>query len=567
MTFDKITSSSAENLHDCLKNLSLAELRRIASFTICYRGQEYYEADFVLNFEVKSTHEAIAEVNGKYDDYEVVLRLENTRLEASCQCPYFHESGICKHIVATVLYAKEHLDEFSNAPEVKSSEVKNPSIIINKKVFYKQDLEALSKQEILALLFPREKSKNITKEAAENALKKAQSQIDRIFDDERYLYNAHKFEEFLQKQLLSLKNLWSPPLLLPLANYLLELMENIMNLMDEGYLSGYGEEWGETNDFEGDEFCEYTLEVISLLSFSEKMDWIERYSIAKEDFGYSNFQKIEASLESVFSEEDLKELKTFIFKKIKNNKTLTYPEAFYKALITQLSHQEKKIFVEAFPAHSYFVQEHLNLEKDNPRKQIEILENFLQENSLHQFDDYLIDYIKLLVAEQERARLQKLKGRIIQERYVLKDHLLFFMETFPEDSQIFMDILKNSSVSSFINFCIENDFLDEGLKAVQDVIKDDKDIFKSFRYESIFHFCAHFKKEIINEAKDFFTKSLQYYLCYPDKDAYQKITNCISELYDIEKESARSWLLQVRTAHKRKTSLMSMLEKMEKKWK
>lgn len=71
---------------------------------ILFRGEELFEEDKVISFEIKGS-EIFAEVESSAGDgyYEVYLRLDQTKqslVAMTCDCPYAESGRHCKHAAA-----------------------------------------------------------------------------------------------------------------------------------------------------------------------------------------------------------------------------------------------------------------------------------------------------------------------------------------------------------------------------------------------------------------------------------------------------------------------------------
>lgn len=58
-----------------------------------------------VNYENPNNFEVSAEVEGNYDDYTTIIKVENGELEiAECECQdYYNRYAACKHIAATLI--------------------------------------------------------------------------------------------------------------------------------------------------------------------------------------------------------------------------------------------------------------------------------------------------------------------------------------------------------------------------------------------------------------------------------------------------------------------------------
>src|SRR5688572_2849088 len=73
-----------------------------------FRRGQAYAAEGRVEIDTCDAQAATATVSGT-EDYSVGLEFAEGELEASCECPAFDDDGFCKHLVATVLVAREQL--------------------------------------------------------------------------------------------------------------------------------------------------------------------------------------------------------------------------------------------------------------------------------------------------------------------------------------------------------------------------------------------------------------------------------------------------------------------------
>ncbi|MEZ6123742.1 MAG: DEAD/DEAH box helicase [Planctomycetaceae bacterium] len=70
------------------------------------RGEEYFRRGFVSDIDVTDDWVRATVANGLGDFYDVSIELDpmdNEVLSAECDCPYFDDHGLCKHLWATIL--------------------------------------------------------------------------------------------------------------------------------------------------------------------------------------------------------------------------------------------------------------------------------------------------------------------------------------------------------------------------------------------------------------------------------------------------------------------------------
>ena len=90
----------------------MREWRHLFRDVILERGNEYYVFDKIVKF-VKKDHWYHALVQGE-TEYVVDVLVRNDKIfDVYCDCPYFIQGELCKHIVAVLLKIEEMEQENS----------------------------------------------------------------------------------------------------------------------------------------------------------------------------------------------------------------------------------------------------------------------------------------------------------------------------------------------------------------------------------------------------------------------------------------------------------------------
>lgn len=130
------------------KALSTSEIINLAdSIEIFYRGQAYYRSEAVYNFSAQGT-QLKAKVSGNHGDYNVkVTQDPKNMLEGRCDCPY--EDGVCKHIIAVLLY---HQNEATSTEVAAEEPLSGTEKVENLPSALVQTLQEMSPSALLDLI-------------------------------------------------------------------------------------------------------------------------------------------------------------------------------------------------------------------------------------------------------------------------------------------------------------------------------------------------------------------------------------------------------------------------------
>jgi uncharacterized Zn finger protein len=229
-------NTAGNNLLAFFRSLPTDKIRDCCTASIYRRGEDYYESDAVsqLSFNHEQTVlKAIVEGN---DDYAVTIALDNGKISGSCTCPY---GGVCKHIVATMLYINDDSTEF----EIESVSDKDTG-----KLFYEY-LQSLSKNELIVLVekFASEqfrtevKNKFSNADSAQKTFHKVEQKIRKLFDNDNLMYSPDAFGDVLDNELEKLSGL-EKSLHKEIEELLFFIIQRVEEAFEDGYLyDDYGD--------------------------------------------------------------------------------------------------------------------------------------------------------------------------------------------------------------------------------------------------------------------------------------------------------------------------------------
>lgn len=95
---------------------ALSDLEYFFSRTVRSRGRAYFAEGRVLNLQIASGRASAAVSGGRR--YHVVLEVKDGELTPTCECEYFRESGLCKHLWAMLIAVDQQDPAFLAGIEV-----------------------------------------------------------------------------------------------------------------------------------------------------------------------------------------------------------------------------------------------------------------------------------------------------------------------------------------------------------------------------------------------------------------------------------------------------------------
>ena len=272
-------------------------------------GKDYFEAKAVsqLIFNNEKTR-LNAIVNGN-DNYSVTIMLDKGKITGSCTCAYY---DVCKHIVATMLYAYDEKSVFGIVPV----DVKDTGNLF---VWY---LHSLSKDELVALVdkfaskqFRTEvKNRFANADKAQKTFHEVEQTIRKFFDDDELMYSPHNFSDALDDELEKLSGFEKS-----LGKEIEEMLFYIIKRVDECFEDGYlYDDYGDENYDTSLRFDEFVVRYVASLSCSEKTAFLAKLDAMLGHQAYSAFESLTGVAKSVFTGADLPCLKNVLMAGYRN---------------------------------------------------------------------------------------------------------------------------------------------------------------------------------------------------------------------------------------------------------
>jgi uncharacterized Zn finger protein len=292
-------TTDEKTLPDFFEALSDTEIKNYCESKIYHRGKEYYKSGTVNEAAYNSTKTSLKTVVEGNSNYTVKITLEDGEVSGSCTCPY---DDVCKHIVATLLYAIDSDSEFEIIPESKSEENQT-----------KQYLQSLSKDALIRLVmkyapeqfYVEVKNKLTDSPMAITVFKKVNREIQKLLVNEDLLNSPGDFGQVLTTKIKKLTEL-EKHLKPELEVLIFEIIAKIDQAFDEGYLYDH---YNDMNYEPSDELIEFITNYVKCLDYTGKIAFILKLQTILNEQSYTTFDCLKSLTENVFTDDDLPLLK------------------------------------------------------------------------------------------------------------------------------------------------------------------------------------------------------------------------------------------------------------------
>src|SRR5690606_37344617 len=219
--------SSQNGIKLYFQQLNNEKLKALFSLPTYFKGSSYYQEGRIENIETMCFNKLEAEVVGR-TKYSLSLSLENGVLITSCTCPI---GGNCKHVVAAMIYAMEHVEELEELKEEFSQDK------------FQDYLASLSKNELreLVLKFAPQSFKTEIKNSyleidqAKKLFEKTAQKLKNLLIEVESYYEPSDFEGQLTGFFEKLKGIWYK-FPTETGDLIIEIIEKIGDALDEGML-------------------------------------------------------------------------------------------------------------------------------------------------------------------------------------------------------------------------------------------------------------------------------------------------------------------------------------------
>jgi len=540
--------AESKDINKCLNKLAEEDIEYLCDYKIFNRGYDYYHEGMVGDIHINQTENSISAVVHGTRKYNVEIFIDDEEILGTCSCEYY---DVCKHIIATLIKV---IDEgVENIPESKGIQ----KSIVNSPEFIKSHLKQLSKEELVNLVMKFAPENYIiqiqnSKTGKKNALEiftKVEKNILGFFQDDELLWDPSGMEAALMGQLNKLKGLENqlPDLI---GKLILKIMMEVNNAFDEGYL--YIDNYYEEDYFESQEFDNYVISYIKQLPFKDKMRFLPELDNTLGQMSYNTFEQIPDKYNSCFSNEESKQVANFIITN-DNNIQESFISNLYDIIESNLSIDEKEKILDKI---SGVKQEHfialLKLLKSQNRHEeaYEQVEKHIAINKGFVEDKIIELYLDLCV----KTGTDFYRAAMVSINHNPNEKILLKIKSFKKvDIKAFEDILKNKNPNDFLSYLEKEKRLKEAFDLISEKNK--------FHDNTIFLFFKRNKKDLRLEAEQYFLSRINSNLAGTGESFYAKIAETVSQLKQINNRLSQKIVADIRMNYKRRTKLMSMLQR------
>jgi hypothetical protein len=296
-------SAPHNDLYRFLLSLSMDEIRDCCTSAIYKRGEDYFDSGAILRLTFNKEKTLLrATVEGD-EEYTVTLKLADGKVSGACTCPY---AEVCKHIVATILYANDDESEV----EFDLADDKDTARL------FRQYLESLPKDGLVTLVekfatgqFRAEIINSFANEnVAQKTFRKVEQKIHKLFKNDDLMYSPDGFSDALDNELNQLSGL-EKSLTKEIEGLIFFLIHKIDDAFDDGYLY---DDYGDSSYYASSCFEAFVNRYISGLQSNEKTAFLSKLDKAMASLSYSTFERLLNVADSVFSQDDLTNLKNVL---------------------------------------------------------------------------------------------------------------------------------------------------------------------------------------------------------------------------------------------------------------
>ena len=537
-------STPQRDLFTFFRSLPADDIRDCCTPSIYRRGQDYFESDAVSGITYDREKTMLKAIVSGDDDYTVKIMLHDGKISGSCTCPYY---DVCKHLVATILYASDDESEF----EVESMDEKNTG---NQ---FQQYLQSLSKNELVALVekyaseqFRTEvKNKFANTSSAQTTFHNVEQKIRKIFDNDGLMYSPNDFSNALDNELEKLSGL-EKSLRKEIEGLLFDIIQKVDEAFEEGYLY---EDYGDWCYEASKNFEELVSRYITSLDSSEKTTFLAKLDAALKKQSYNTFERLINVANSVFSDIDLPSLKNVLMQDYQN----ISPELagkYYDSVSGLLSYNEKVEVLTVLQGSNGKRAIELAALHDangNLSKAIHSLKTWLAENrsSYYSGADVWSFYLDLLRKGNHDLSDAAAEAIINCPTDTMLSKIISVINSEPSRYEL---LLEKKNAEAMLCYLQKQERLPEALA----LIKRKPTISES----QVLDFFRLHKMIFPEDAATFFGKVIDQNLESTGDRYYEAIADAVRHLMKVNQSKANEYLKNIRTNYKRRRNLMALLD-------
>lgn len=537
----EIPVKKAKNIKTAIAALDIDEVRDFCNSKVFSRGESYFKNGAVAEIEFSADLQTLtATVEGR-EDYTIILQINESAISTKCNCLY---GGLCKHIIAVLLYAIEDGEsiEIATAPNKDSS------------ISLEDYLQSLSKEQLIGLVtefapesFRTEiRNRFSGKEDAMAIYLKVQKSIEKLFKNENLLYDPSAFEQALMKQVNQLKNL-EHQIPCEIGDLILFIIKEIDEGFDEGYFytdNYHNEEYLSSEDFEN-----FAINYLKSLPFKEKTDYLMRLEETLHNQSYDTFSGLLRSCKDVFTAKDFSSLKSTLLSALE---TLpgSLTEQYYQATKTELSKdEEEKVLKSLCINKDHWILELVDFYEKNLRltDATQVLKKHIDENKKENYwggEKYYLKYIDILV--KDKKDITEISFDAITACH--SSEVLAKIAAHIKDTSKYETVLEKLAVNKLLDYYQLSGRIRDAYK----LIKQHNDIKES----DIYGFYKKYKMEFPEDAKVFFRKQIDKNLEYASETNYYNIADLLRQIKPLDQKLLHDIVADIRKNFNRRRNLI-----------
>lgn len=281
--------------------------------------------------------------------------------------------------------------------------------------------------------------------------------------------------------------------------------------------------------------------------------FISRLDEALKEHSYNTYDELTRLSETVFTENDLPELKDML---MRDYKIISHSiiESYYKRLRTLLNDQEKEIILtEIQDNDSKWIIELAGLydSQQQKLKAIAAIRQWLANHHQYGVDDVYTLYLDLLAKVGDDVQ-EAAKEAIT---HCPTCAMLKKIATLTSSQLVdYERILEQKDAGQLLEYLEFSERISEGLE----LIKRSKNIWDT----QVFNFFKKHKRSFPAEACSYFSDEIDKNLDFTGDNYYHMIADIISQLKMIDMPLADQYLREIRQNYKRRRNLMTILSKL-----
>lgn len=532
-----------KNLPDFFETISEEDIQDCCEAQIYYRGAEYFEYGHIAQASYNIDKTRLQTLVEGTSDYNVIIKLQDNQVEGSCTCPY---GGICKHVIASLLYA---LNENQEIERIANTE--------NVEIDIDQQLQSLSKKELIDLVkkiapdqfWVEIKNKTSDASSAMKVFNKVEKNIQKLFNDNENLYDPDDFDAALDKEIKKLSGL-EKQLKTEIESLLFYIINEVDHAFDDGYL------YNHYNDYPympSDDFIQFVANYARSHSYEDKTEFIRKLDNVLKEQSYTTYDDLTRLSETVFTEDDLPRLKEML---MRDYRIISHSiiESYYKRARALLNEQEKEIILAEIQNNDpKWIIELAGLYDSQKQelKAIEAIRAWLTNNNGYKVEIVYMLYLDLLAkVGGNLSEAAKEAITYCPTCSMLKKIASLTSDELP-DYELILEQKNESQLLEYLEF---KERILEGLE----LIKRSKNIWGT----QVFNFYKKHKRSFPLEAGKYFSSEIDKNLDFTGDNYYHTIADMISQLKVINSPLAEKYLQEIRLNYKRRRNLMTILSKL-----